>query len=389
LERVVDAPVMEKEDARWGLTFSRPADDTLLVILTGRWKTDERLPSADRVAGQIESDPQVRRIALETRGLIEWDSGLLTFLVKLADRCSRRGLVFDQDGLPQGVRRLLALASAVPEREGARKEAVQQGFLTRVGQDTLGAGRSAQEMLTFVGEAALAFLKLLTGNASFRRSDLTLIMQECGFQALPIVSVLSLLVGMVLGFLGAIQLKLFGAEIYVADLVGIGMLRLMSPIMTGIIMAGRTGASFAAHLGTMQVNEEIDALKTLGVSPMEFLVVPRIAALVLMMPLLCVYADLVGILGGLLVGAGMPNISFTEYVVETRKAVTLTHFWIGLFQAFVFAALVALAGCLRGMQCGRSASAVGDAATSAVVTAIVSIVVATAIITFVCNVLGI
>jgi phospholipid/cholesterol/gamma-HCH transport system permease protein len=194
---------------------------------------------------------------------------------------------------------------------------------------------------------------------------------------------------MILGILGAIQLRMFGAEIYVADLVGIGMVRMMSPIMTGIIMAGRTGAAFAAQLGTMQVNEEIDALETLGVSPMEFLVMPRMVALILMMPLLCVYADLMGILGGVLVGVGMMNISLPEYAVRTREALNLTHFWIGIFQAVVFGALVALAGCLRGMQCGRSASAVGDATTSAVVTGIVAIIVATAIITFVCNVLGV
>jgi phospholipid/cholesterol/gamma-HCH transport system permease protein len=214
-------------------------------------------------------------------------------------------------------------------------------------------------------------------------------MQECGFLALPIVSLISLLVGMILGFLGAIQLRMFGAEIYVADLVGVGMVRMMSPIMTGIIMAGRTGAAFAAQLGAMQVNEEIDALETMGVPPMEFLVIPRMIALILMMPLLCVYADLMGILGGALVGVGMMNLSVTEYAVRTRDALSLTHFWIGIFQAAVFGALVALSGCLRGMQCGRSASAVGDATTSAVVTGIVAIITATAIITFVCNILGV
>ena len=266
---------------------------------------------------------------------------------------------------------------------------MREGFFTRVGKSALATHESAREMLTFVGEATLAFLKFLTGKASFRRSDLTLIMQECGFQALPIVSLISLLVGMILGFLGAIQLRMFGAEIYVADLVGIGMVRMMSPIMTGIIMAGRTGAAFAAQLGTMQVNEEIDALETMGVSPMEFLVMPRMVALILMMPLLCVYADLMGILGGAFVGVGMMNISVTEYAVRTRDALSLTHFWIGIFQAVVFGALVALSGCLRGMQCGRSASAVGDATTSAVVTGIVAIITATAIITFVCNVLGV
>ncbi len=380
---------MEPTDARSGLTFSRPTDESLLVHLSGRWTVEQGLPSAAEVAKQVESDPRIRRVAVDTEALTDWDSCLLTFLVKVSKSCSERSVVLDEEGFPQGVSRLLALATAVPEREGARKKETPEGFFTRVGKSTLETLESTQEMLTFVGEATLAFLKFLAGKASFRRSDLGLIIQECGYRALPIVSIISLLVGMILGFLGAIQLRMFGAEIYVADLVGIGMVRMMSPIMTGIIMAGRTGAAFAAQLGTMQVNEEIDALETLGISPMEFLVVPRMVALILMMPLLGIYADLVGILGGVIVGVGMMDISFAEYATQTRGAVTLTHFWIGVFQSVVFGVLVALAGCLRGMQCGRSASAVGDATTSAVVTGIVAIIVATAIITFVCNVLGI
>jgi phospholipid/cholesterol/gamma-HCH transport system permease protein len=197
------------------------------------------------------------------------------------------------------------------------------------------------------------------------------------------------LVGLILAFVGAIELKMFGAQIYVADVVGIGMVRIMGAIMTGIIMAGRTGASFAAQIGTMQVNEEIDALQTLGISPVEFLVLPRMVALIVMMPLLCLYADLMGIVGGIVVGTGMLDLSLTEYLNRTREAVTMTQLWIGLFHGAVFGVLIAMAGCLRGMQCGRSASAVGEATTSAVVTSIVAIIVATAMITFACQVLGI
>jgi len=294
----------------------------------------------------------------------------------------------DRTGLPHGAGRLLDLASAVPERKGARREEVHEGWLARIGLTVIETGASAREMLAFIGESLIGFLKFLTGRASYRRRDLIKIMQDCGVRALPIVTVINLLVGMILGFVGAIQLKMFGAEIYVADLVGVGMVRIMSAIMTGIIMAGRTGAAFAAQLGTMQVNEEIDALRTLGVPPMEFLVVPRMAALILMMPFLCVYADLMGVLGGGLVGVSM-GITPSEYIAQTRGAIGLTHFWIGLFHSVVFGALVALSGCLRGMQCGRSAADVGDATTSAVVTGIVSIIVATAVITVVCNVLGI
>jgi phospholipid/cholesterol/gamma-HCH transport system permease protein len=214
-------------------------------------------------------------------------------------------------------------------------------------------------------------------------------MQECGAQALPIVSLISLLVGLILAFIGAVQLEQFGAQIYIADLVGIGMARQMGAMMTGIIMAGRTGAAFAAQLGTMTVNEEIDALTTTGLPPMEFLVLPRMLALMVMMPLLALYADLMGILGGAIVGVGLMDLGAMTYFQETRHALDFTDFAVGLVYAAVFGALVAIAGCLRGMQCGRSASAVGDAATSAVVTAIVWIIVSDAILTVMLNTLGI
>ena len=289
----------------------------------------------------------------------------------------------------RGSANCIALATAVPERKGARKETVRDPFLARVGTSAIALWQAASELLAFIGEAVVAFLKFPVGKASFRRSDLALLIQECGVNALPIVALISFLVGMILAFVGAVQLMMFGAQIYVANLVGIAMVRVLGAVMAGIVMAGRTGAAFAAQLGTMQVNEEIDALKTMGVSPMEFLVLPRMLALVLMMPLLCVFADLMGVLGGLIVGVGLLDIGFIQYVNQTKASLNLNHFFIGIFQAAVFGMLVALAGCLKGMQCGRSASAVGDATTSAVVTSIVAITVATALITVVCNVLGI
>ena len=184
-------------------------------------------------------------------------------------------------------------------------------------------------------------------------------------------------------------MALFGAEIYVANLVGISMVRLMAAIMTGIVMAGRTGGAFAAQLGTMQVNQEIDALKTLGLSPMEFLVLPRMLALALMMPLLSLYANVMGILGGTMAIITLPEITLIQYFNQLIEAVSLWDLGIGLFSSALFGVIVAIAGCMRGMQCGRSASAVGDAATSAVVTAIVGIIVTTAVITIMTNVLGI
>jgi phospholipid/cholesterol/gamma-HCH transport system permease protein len=371
------------------MNFSRPAEDQLKIHLLGSWKLGNMLPSADEVRGRIESEPKVKHISFDTKELSGWDSGLLTFLISVIEHSSQSSIRVDKEGLPQGVHRLLDLASAVPERKGARRESLRTPFLEQVGQSALDFWHSNLQMLDFIGDAFTAFIRLLRGKARFRRSDLFVIIQECGAQAFPIVSLISVLVGLILAFVGAIQLRMFGAQIYVADLVGIAMVRVMGAIMTGIIMAGRTGASFAAQLGTMQVNEEIDALKTMGISPMEFLVLPRMLALMLMMPLLCLYADLMGILGGMIVAITMLDLNVMEYYVETKSAVTLTYLWIGLFHSMVFGVLVALAGCLRGIQCGRSASAVGNATTSAVVTGIVSIIVATGIITFLCEVLGI
>jgi phospholipid/cholesterol/gamma-HCH transport system permease protein len=266
---------------------------------------------------------------------------------------------------------------------------VREPLLARIGKAAVAAQQEAGELLSFIGQATLAFGALLRGRARYQRADLLLIIQECGAQALPIVSLISLLVGLILAFIGAVQLKQFGAQIYIADLVGIGMARQMGAMMTGIIMAGRTGAAFAAQLGTMTVNEEIDALTTTGLPPMEFLVLPRMLALMLMMPLLALYADLMGILGGAIVGVGLMDLGAVTYYQETRHALHLTDFAVGLVYAAVFGVLVAIAGCLRGMQCGRSASAVGDAATSAVVTAIVMIIVSDAILTVMLNTLGI
>jgi phospholipid/cholesterol/gamma-HCH transport system permease protein len=249
--------------------------------------------------------------------------------------------------------------------------------------------RQAGSLVTFLGESTIALGNFFVGKAKFRRSDLWLTVQQCGVDALPIVTLISFLVGLIFAFVGAVQLAMFGAQIFIANLVGIAMAREMGAIMTGIIMAGRTGAAFAAQIGTMQVNEEVDALITMGVSPMEFLVVPRMLALIVMMPLLCMYANLVGILGGLVVGVGMFDISFVQYLEQTRLALNLTHFGLGIFKSAVFGVLVAIAGCLQGMECGRSASAVGDAATSAVVTSIVLIVVTDGFFAVITNIIGI
>ena len=213
--------------------------------------------------------------------------------------------------------------------------------------------------------------------------------QTTGPEALVIVTIVNLLLGVILAFMGAAQLKLFGAEIFVADLVALGHTREIAPMMTAIILAGRTGAAYAAQLGTMQVNEEIDALKTFGFSPMDFLVLPRMLALAIMMPLLVLYGDAIGIFGGFLIGVLMLDLGAVEYVTQTQNAIGLTDIMLGVFKGSVFGVLVAITGCKEGIMSGRSASAVGDAATKAVVSGIVAIIVATAIFAVLASALGI
>jgi len=371
------------------LSLGGGGDGTLVLQLAGNWKLAHGLPTTETVEQRLAATARPRRLALDASGLSAWDSGLLAFLTGLAELCRAREIELDPGNLPEGARRLLKLATAVPERQGARRTEKRPDFLTLVGGETQTLWRAAGEMLKFLGEAMQSLARLFVGRARFRRVDLVEVIYECGAAALPIVTLISFLVGLILAFVGAVQLKQFGAQIYVADLVGIAMAREMGALMTAIIMSGRTGAAFAAQLGTMQVNEEIDALTTFGLSPMDFLVLPRMIALIVMMPLLAIYANLLGLLGGGVVGVGMLGLSVTEYVNETINGVHLGDFTVGLTKAAIFGILVAISGCMRGIQCGRSASSVGLAATSAVVTAIVFIIVTDGIFAVVTDALGI
>lgn len=378
-------PALDVIPAVCTLQWSNPQPTTLCMQLAGQWTVHTSLPRIDAAHAQFEG---IQSLTFDSATLETWDSLLLVFLNRLRALCVSRSITFDASGLPDGVQRLLTLSAAVPERQGSRKELETSTWLTRLGRAAQETAAGAHELLVFVGEAALAFGRLLHGRARFRRVDFLLILQQCGAQALPIVSLISFLVGMILAYVGAVQLKQFGAQIFVANLVGLGMAREMGAMMTAIIMAGRTGAAFAAQLGTMTVGEEIDALRTSGFSPMDFLVLPRMLALMLMVPLLCLYADLLGILGGAFVAVSSFDLGLVQYYDQTIAALSLRQFALGLFKAAVFGVLVALAGCLRGMQCGRSAAAVGEAATSAVVTGIVWIIVVDAMLTVVYDILG-
>ncbi len=369
------------------VAYARGSDGELIVRLSGEWRLGAGRPAPQEFQRELASQ-EIRRVRFDASQIRGWDSTLLSFLSDLESRCRAAEVEVDRAELPPGVQRLLELAEAVPERK-AEPAALHVGLLVRIGRWAYRCAAGWLEFLVFLGQVILAAGRLFALRARFRRSDLLLYLQETGAEALPIITLISLLVGLILAFVGAVQLRQFGADIFIADLVGIAMLREMGAMMTGIIMAGRTGAAFAAQLGTMKVTEEIDALVTFGISPIEFLVLPRMLALCLMMPLLCLYADILGILGGAIIGSGAFGLSPELYWQQTLSALSFTDLLVGLFKAGVYGVLIAVSGCLRGMQTSGSASAVGAAATSAVVTAIVAIIVADGIFAVLFNTLGI
>ena len=371
-----------------GLTVRRTTDGVLLVELAGDWVAKSSIPGLRAIEKELAGGG-ITALAFGASELGRWDSGLVALLFKCLGMCEANQIEFRTETLPTGMAKLIQLARAVPEKKDAARSTARPPFLQRVGVSGQAVWEGAAGMLRFVGENVLAFLKMLRGRAQFRWADMFLAMQECGPQALGIVALINFLIGLILAFVGATELARFGASIYTADLVAVASVREMGCIMTGIILCGRTGAAFAAQLGTMKVNQEIEAFQTFGISPVEFLVLPRMLALILMMPLLCIFADVIAIAGGFVVSTLMLHVTPELYLSRTVSAISLASFLLGVCKGTFFGVVVALTGCLRGMQCGTNAAAVGLATTSAVVTGITTIVASDGLFAVICNALHI
>ncbi len=370
-----------KQAPRYTVSSSQPG--ILDLALSGCWKIGCPLPPMAEILARIDGSLQTVRIS--TTGLTDWDSLLIVFLRQMLLHCRQHGIEPDLAQVPEGARRLLQLADATPQ-QGLALATPRPGLRARIGLAAIRVFAAGRDLARFTGEIVLELLRIPVGRSYFPPRDFFYFLQATGAEALPIVSLIAVLVGVILGFVGAIQLGMFGAQIYVANLVALSMVLEMGAMMSGIIMAGRTGAAYAAQLGTMQVSEEIDALQTMGINPIGFLVLPRILALALMLPLLCVYADLLGIAGGVLIGVSMLDISLVEYLRQTREAITLAQVGQGIIKSMVYGVLVGFSGCYHGMRCGRSASAVGESTTAAVVMGIVLIVVSDAVLTILFNI---
>lgn len=362
----------------------RVSDTRIITHVAGDWRLEHDTPRFEPLidaALEANAAPATARceLAFDATALGAWDSSLLLFVQQAQGYGDSRGLTLDIGGLPTQVTELLALAAAVPERILA-PPASQPTIVARAGQSAIAGYDAAVSGVTFLGEIAEALLRLGTGRARFHWRSFWVVVQANGSGALPIVTLIALLVGVIIAFLGVVVLQRFGAGYYVSYLVGYGMLREMGALMTGIIIAGRTGAGFAAELGSMKITEELDAYATLGVSAVDHLVMPRMLGLFVMMPLLVLYADAVGILGGMFVAITLVDLTPTQFVTGMLSAVELSDAALGIFKATIYGLIVGFAGCLHGLRTGSDASAVGRAATSAVVLGITLIIVANAVV---------
>jgi len=354
----------------------------LLVTLGGDWRITQPLPAWRKVSG--EQTPRAVRIRVD--GLERWDSSLVRFVYEMRCWCREANAPCDLAALPEPVRRLVGQLEEAQDKRLVSDHS--RNILVTVGLAATDFWRQIREFANFVGECTLSAVGLIRRPGRFRWRDCVSEMQQCGAMAVPIVSLSSFLVGLTLAYTGAIILRQFGGDIWVADIVGLSTLREMGAVMTGVVIAGRTGAAFAAHLGNMKAGEEIDALETLGIAPVDFLVLPRLVALTLMTPLLAMYANCLGILGGMVVSASVLSIPPNAYWIETQAIIDLSDVSVSLIKSVIFGMLIAVAGCLRGLQAERSAAGVGRAATSAVVTSILLLIVADAVFAVLFNVLG-
>jgi phospholipid/cholesterol/gamma-HCH transport system permease protein len=345
----------------------------LEVSLAGSWTLGGATPRWELVRGKAVPSA----VRLRAEGVSHWDTSLVVFVGEASHWCAGAGVPCDLDALPERMR-MLGSQFAQSLVAGARNDHSRSLFV-EVGLATQTAMSQARDFLGFIGECWLAAKKLVSGNAGFRWNDCLSEMQKCGAMALPIVSLISFLVGVTLAYSGAIVLRRFGGDIWVADLIGVAMTREMGAMMAGIVLAGRTGAAFAAEIGSMKSNEEVDALKVLGISPVRFLVLPKVLAVGLMMPLLALYANCLGIIGGMSVAFMALGIPPAAYWVEMLTIVDLPDVTVGVIKSVVYGLIVGLSGCLRGLQSENNAAGVGQSATSAVVTGILYIIVADAI----------
>lgn len=363
------------------------SDGKRLCVTLGNKAVKQNIEEPQAVLRNLLT-PEIKEIYFEAKDLSDWDSSLLLLIYDIKQICDKGKITCNLKGLPKNLQDLIDLAFAV-DRKPVHDVKDELSLLERIGKKTIEISKKVSNAFDFISDVFAGIWSCLTFRSIMRKIDFYAALEDCGPKAVGIVCLISFLIGLILAFVGAVQLQTFGAQIYVASLVTVGMCRIMGAIMVGVIMAGRTGSSYAATIGTMQVNEELDALQTMGMSHIDFLVMPRLLSLVVAMPILTMIADFTGMLGGAFVGVFMMDIPYQEYWKYAINAFHLNNFLVGIFHGFCFAFIISLCGCYSGLKCGKNADSVGKATTQSVVNAIVWMIVATGIITVICQELNI
>ncbi len=390
-ERSSDFPSVEEGSLRRPTLVSEGGDgDAAVIRVAGRWTLDAFHEATGRLeqTGDLSGEelPGHRALSLVGRP-DEMDSAGALMLARLVDRLENHGHEVDIDGLPDDQARLVRLVRAKlpPERQPSPR---RQGWLERIGRGTVGKLEEANAFLAFIGELALRGGWALFLPWRLRWREVVAEIEAAGLRALGIIGLLSFLVGMVMAYQGGATLSEYGANVLIVDLVSIITLREMGPLLAAIIVAGRTGSSYTAQLGTMRITEEIDALRAIGISPFDMLVLPKVIALVIVLPLLTVFANLLGLLGGSVVAAYRFDVGFSVFMDRVPEVVDLTTLMLGLVKTPVFAVVIALIGCMQGMRVSGSALAVGRATTVSVVQAIFLVIVIDALFSVIFNLMG-
>ncbi len=380
----------ESDGSEARLTQARDGD-LLRLAVVGPWKTRCLAKVERELARLAEGARGARRARFDFAGMTAFDTAGAWLVLRTRKGLEAAGLTVELDGLGDEDERLLATVEEHdrPPPPRPRRAGPLVRFVSEVGQGVFGQAGNVKLLVNFLGLTVITLGRSLAQPWRIRWKAVLAHMETSGVKALPIVGLISFLIGIVLAYQGAEQLARFGAQIYTVNIVGVGVLREMAILLTAIIVAGRSGSAYTAQIGAMHVNEEIDALKTLGLDPMEILVIPRVVALCLVLPLLAFYADLMGLLGGAVMASLQLDISIPQFVRQLRDAVSPEDLFVGIFKALPFAFIIATVGCFEGFRVSRSAESVGHATTRAVVEGVFLVIVLDALLSIFFQIIGV